>query len=190
MKYLVRNINLLLVIGGLFFFSSCDQVVKSTVEGVEDELSDVMIDELEEEEEDTVELTEVQRIVGAYGMFRGLNLGDSYVQVINTEKASQNEIGQGYVNYLIEDSLKEFTEIQYNFSDSSLASIDVVMYCTNEDQREERFESLTDHYLEVVGGYSSKSGVRTWKTEEVIIDIRRIGNEKHPDIKMNFSKPE
>lgn len=130
------------------------------------------------------------QIVGTGNTFRGFDLGDSYEKVLSNETAKQNEIGNDYISYLIEDSLKDFTEIQYNFANNTLISMESVIYCTSSEQQSEYMEQLSDYYLNLIGGYSSKNGARTFSNVDVLIRMQKIGNEKHTDIQLNFSKPE
>ncbi len=111
------------------------------------------------------------------GVFRGVNMGDSQVEIQKNESAKPIEADTGYLYYEYKlDTVGTFN-ITYNFDDRGLNEIQSDIFINKSDQAEAIFDKFKTYFDQHYGDSESQMGFNVWT----------VKSEKYDEIKISLS---
>ena len=101
------------------------------------------------------------------GDFRGINIGDDIVKVLDKESSNVVHTMPDELTCRIPLDQKEstFYEITYNFNEHGLYVIDLIIYPQDSADTQELFSEFKDYYDKKYGASSDSDGFTAWYTK-------------------------
>jgi hypothetical protein len=137
--------------------------------------------------------TELVKIIKAdSGVFRGVTFGMTKEEVLDLESdTNRDSTEQGYLDYLFDINELEEAEVSYYYDqDSRINKIQLNVYPEDQISQKKYFDEFKAFLTDRNGApktLTDQSAV--WETPEVVINMKKIGNEKVHDIQIDFVPP-
>jgi hypothetical protein len=175
---------ILLVILVCFFSCSEDkpQTEEEVVEQTED--TDTIVSGI-----DTLRTEMIKILKADSGVFRGVTFGMTKEEVIDLESDTKRDSTErGYLDYLFEVNELEEAEVSYFYDkDLKINKIQLNVYPEDQPSQTQYFNELKAFLTERNGEpqtVTDKNAI--WQTPEVLISMKKLGNEKVHDIQVDF----
>ncbi|WP_028981371.1 hypothetical protein [Sporocytophaga myxococcoides] len=134
--------------------------------------------------------TEMVKILKAdSGVFRGVTFGMTKDEVSDLEADTKRDsTEQTYLDYLFEVNELEEAEVSYFYGkDLKINKIQLNVYPEDEPSQKRYFDELKAFFSDKNGEpktVTDKNAI--WQTPEVLINMKKMGNEKVHDIQVDF----
>ena len=127
------------------------------------------------------------------GIVRGFNFSTGLDEILSAEDSSTVvEESNGIITYSIHlDSLEEAEVLYYTNGSKTLDKVEVNIYPNSTDSRAELVKEFYQYYSGKYGApYSEIEEVKIWRIqpENLIIEMRMLGNSKVHDIQIDYKK--
>lgn len=138
---------------------------------------------------DTLRIEMVKILKADSGVFRGVTFGMTKDEVSALEADTKRDsTEETYLDYLFEVNELEEAEVSYFYGkDMKISKIQLNVYPEDQPSQTRYFDELKAFLTEKNGEPKTVTDKNaTWQTPEVLINMKKMGNEKVHDIQVDF----